>query len=636
MKILQINGDNGVRLVSGQLNYVIADGDFAVGGYEFDSKDYTYNINGERVKITSEDLQVQTQELKGENKVRKVNILTPLNISDQEAIMETTDSFNQTIENVNKCILQKGVKFTVNPSCQNYNKGRYEIDDTNKYVRNYYIVCDFDVSDVDKGTALSGVSSNGIYGSYTAFEVKKGDTFSAIPISIEGDTSVSQVNNHIYVFATTYNIPGKLEEQFKKDLTSLATEKTVPNFKYIDKIFTLPIDIDSKNEVQLGYLNNKKRLGASNHIVYRDIVTNNIARIYDFAITDCTDVNFKNSFRKNQENNVNSSTGIVYYSGVNRLLVTGTTGSKNDSAWYTKVDNTNTILPLGPYKNVDSNAKNTTYIFAPKLGYRFSYDLKTTGYLSDKNSNNSRKVVIFPRYYYIGKNGENFKSDIDLYFKDNSGKYKKLIKYTRSTGYEYEVDDGAESYNIYMKPNDGYRYSRQVRDWIDVTRDFDFDNLSNKLVKIPISTGNTKNKENIMTTTATTVLNNKMMALTRDSFTQAWYGEFKLPNTTIAVENNDIANPLKDGYIGVIFDIYCVDNNGGYTLAYSKDTSGTNTSQWDYEGYLGFKTPGKELKNNISLQLEKGVWNINNETYNQIKGTVILYDTDDRAANDFE
>ena len=112
-----------------------------------------------------------------------------------------------------------------------------------------------------------------------------------------------------------------------------------------------------------------------------------------------------------------------------------------------------------------------------------------------------------------------------------------------------------------------------------------------------------------------------------------------MPNSTIAVKvdnngNYDINKPLTNGYIGVVFDIKAHESNG-VDLVYGKNSykGQTNTSQWDYEGYLGLSNPGNSYS--TSMKLEKGTWKIDNDTYNKIKGTVILYDTDTRASNDF-
>ena len=147
---------------------------------------------------------------------------------------------------------------------------------------------------------------------------------------------------------------------------------------------------------------------------------------------------------------------------------------------------------------------------------------------------------------------------------------------------------------------------------------------------------------NIGSSTGEFYLTDSMMALDDTGYVQTWYGEFKLPNTTIAVRNGDsIDNQLNNGYIGVKFEITCYDSKLNESLSYSSlnksASSAINTTQWDYEGYLGFSNPGQEVTTDTSLriQLEKGIWSIDSqELYNFVKGTVILYDIDARAADD--
>ncbi|MNP47655.1 hypothetical protein D3C76_1417200 [compost metagenome] len=130
-----------------------------------------------------------------------------------------------------------------------------------------------------------------------------------------------------------------------------------------------------------------------------------------------------------------------------------------------------------------------------------------------------------------------------------------------------------------------------------------------------------------------------------------------MPNSTIVVNsaNKDLNNPLKDGYLAVKFDIKCVDDpnntptntSDDITLQYGnnnkqKGSTSTipNTSQWDYEGFLGFSTPGNYLSNSnyLLMQLERGTFRLSDDNlYNEkIKGTVLMYDLDSRAATDFE
>ena len=100
---------------------------------------------------------------------------------------------------------------------------------------------------------------------------------------------------------------------------------------------------------------------------------------------------------------------------------------------------------------------------------------------------------------------------------------------------------------------------------------------------------------------------------------------------------------LKDGYIGVKFDIACFDASLSETISYNvlnkSVNNAPNTTQWDYEGYLGFSNPTQPINQDSSLrlQLENGIWVIDNQdTYNFVRGTVLLYDIDARAADDIQ
>ena len=274
------------------------------------------------------------------------------------------------------------------------------------------------------------------------------------------------------------------------------------------------------------------------------------------------------------------------------------------------------ILPIGAYKNTD-----ITKISAPKLGYRFSYDFKVTGsyYTSTGQVRTDKKVNIQTKFYYISKDGKTF-------IQESSGGEGIYLFYKNSQGKYVRIDNNGGNYELKYTPQDGYRYIE--------------DDTTSTLATTSVSLGNLRNmtiKHNMATPT------NNRAAIT-------YYGEYKLPNSTIAVKVDssgkyNINNPLTDGYIGVVFDISAtagkVTQNGvqiPVVLKYNKNTKSTdNTSQWDYEGFLGFTNYGNKVKTGeVSLKLEKGTWQISNDTYNKIKGTVILYDMDQRAATDYE
>ena len=360
------------------------------------------------------------------------------------------------------------------------------------------------------------------------------------------------------------------------------------------------------------YYDTTKMYEDAYYMVKVTATTQNIGRIYDFKVTDCSDIDFKSVFRKSSTlTSVNDLTGIQYFSGIKELNIYSNEVNTLVDRKGINIGNSQSmlILPLGPYKNT-----NTSYVSAPKLGYRISFDLKTSGLFDpESSSKNTRVIEITPTYYYLPKTGGNIIENIQLYYKNSSGKYVNL---------------SSNPYTISFKPNDGYRFNKNLT----YTNETKY--MSDKLQNISI--GDNQKFE----------LNSSMMTInSTNNFIQAWYGEFKLPNSTLVVQNNNISNPLNNGYIGVKFDIKCVDKNSSgnviRTVSYNQNnknaTSKENTTQWDYEGYLGFNDPGSELKNTITMQLENGTLNINNnELYNKIKGTVVLFDIDNRAANDFE
>lgn len=531
----------------------------------------------------------------------RINIYTPLVINEPE-ISSTQSVVNQTGDEKYNNAIQRNVPFTFTPKVNDkvtYGKGEVN---SNNYLSEYYVKFDFNLNNIkgeckyiDSLGNRRSVSGNIEAGTYII--IPKGGSITATAYDID----VGQTNNKIRVFASTIN---KINNEFV-DKQIYSTGKNFYSINTVNKC------IDRTSIVKRGGTRmaneNTTYNGSSStmfldarYIIYRDASTSNVGRIFEFKVTDCTDLGYKEVFRSTNENKVNNTNEESYFysgkfywfSGINNLIP-----RKDD-------DN---ILPLGPYKN----SKDKTYIYAPKLGYRFSFDLKTTGFLN----NNTKSVEITPTYYYISKDGSKYLGDneITLYYKTSSGKYKKYKD---------------SNYYIQFKPNDGYR---ALADEHEKT------NLSDKFVNLNISK-------------TFTLSNKSMMTKSKDGYTQCWYGEFKLPNSTIVVKNDggNINNPLNDGYIGVKFKIDAKekDDNGNYRIiSYNNKDIGTgngsNSTQWDYEGYLGYNYNVKQGADVNSgdvkaMQLEKGIWNINDQgTYEKVKGTVILYDIDSRAANDF-
>lgn len=329
-----------------------------------------------------------------------------------------------------------------------------------------------------------------------------------------------------------------------------------------------------------------------------EITSNDISRLYDFRITDVKDVNWKNVFR--ESNSSINHNGVAYYVGLKKWdKIKGMT-SRNESEVGKYLNRT---LPIAPYKHTDG-----TYVSAPKIGYRIAFDVKKT--YPAANNNDKHDVIIDVDFFYLKKDGSNIETDIDLYYKNNSEKYVKI-----ATKDDIHYDDG---YKIYCTPNEKDRL-------LDIG---DTEDLS--LQTISIGTLKKLTLKYDQTTT-------------KSSTHQTFYGEYKLPNSTIVVKKggnpNKKSDILSDGYLGVKFEISSyfkfAGEAGKRTITYQQDMDEDNigTNQWLYEGYMGQKY-GAGVVDKV-IRLEKGKIKISNY-YKDIEGTVVLFDIDNRAANDYE
>lgn len=554
--------------------------------------------------------------------------LERIKITSKEIINHTTQS-STTGSN----IIQKNAEFTL--SLKTKGSSYYtEIRDTLEYLDYYYLVFDMNVIlkdsyqirersvDGESFGPLKTAASGTIVEKGTLIRIEKNKKeFKAIASSNEQNADiVSQIQNNVVLIGVTNNMPSKdlenliLKNEVKRHIikNQSISEKYINinrTSNVVDFASYCEANYEQKNYHESKYTNNHKMYSDAYYFAMATAKTTNVGRIYDFKVTDCSDIDYKSVFREGvSPTGVNNLKGVQYFSGIKRFNIYTNEINTLDDRENLNIKNSaaKKILPLGPYKNT-----NTSYINAPKLGYRISFDLKTSGYFDERHQNSTRSITIKPSYYYISKSGDNFNDRITLYYKNSNGKYVKF--------------DGS-NYTIYFKPNDGYRFKQNSAEAGNIT------NLSTKLE--PLNIGSNSGFS----------LNTNMMSRADNDFIQAWYGEFKLPNSTIAVkEGGKISNPLTNGYIGVKFDIKCVDKDQdgnlirelGYNQNNQNAENKINTTQWDYEGYLGFTNYGHRV-DNITLQLEKGNWKIDDDVYQKIKGTVVLYDTDNRAANDFD
>lgn len=587
----------------------------------------------------------------------KVIVYNPIKV--EKVKVESSGIVDHSVGTNNTSVIQKNADFTLKisePTGDAYRNHKYT-----EYIDKYYLIFDINViktNDTNYEKLYSFTSGGQIqeiaknvgeeipYGTVIVlskdtreFKAKAGNT-------VSGNINQNSINENtsdtrkISLIASSNNMPiennnwlkQKVLNRESKNLITSANEYTYIGLKNNN---SFKVNINGQYETfpvrrnycerGINYANYKVHdaRAYSNLTMYNDAYyfaksdneVTNLGRIYDFKVTDCSDIDFKSVFRKNEQG-VNDLTGIEYFSGVKKYSIYSSdvnTLEDREGLTISSSAAAKTILPLGPYKNT-----NISYVNAPKMGYRISFDLKTSGFFDkskeDLNDANSPKkeVRITPKYYYISKDGKTYKPNINLYYKNSSGKYTKFV---------------GSNYTIYFKPNDGYRTKSNS----GVTSNLD--TMSSQLE--PLTVGSSDYF----------VLSSKMMSSSDNNFIQSWYGEFKLPNSTIAVEGSNVSKPLTDGYVGVKFEIVsCESSNGrenkiSYNSNDKKADPNTNTTQWDYEGYLGFSTPGKKA-DDLSIQLEKGTWTVNdtnsNAKYGDVKGTVALFDLDNRAANDFD
>ncbi len=547
-----------------------------------------------------------------------INVYTPVQLEMPEVEVNSPSTIDHSITNNSTIILSDESTFTIKVKCGDSNFSYYnninEIARAN-FVSYYYFMFDFDVihngRNYPAGTAIRMRNTGAFYDGYTYFS---GQVNPAVNLSLDPS------EHKIVVFAQASNMPGNLVEFVAENerMIQISKEKDVFDRAYIN---------DSGNN-EVAFSDNIEDAVAYNSGVYPDGVTmyadgyyfamqvlnvKTVSKIYDFKISDCNDLAYKSVFRNlNTDTDINTPTGNAYYSGIRRMFVF-TSGNREHTTLLDRGDikipgtSSTKTLPFGPYKHTAAS-----YINAPKLGYRISFDLKTTGYYTPGGgSTTARKIRVTPSYYYISKDGSTLIEDIDLYYKDSSQKYQKF--------------EGS-NYTIYFTPNDGYRYK------------------SNSATAHTSSLSTKEEPLNIASSTGYFDLTDSMMTSDEANYIQCWYGEFKLPNSTIAVpKGQEPNNKLKDGYIAVKFDLVCMDyalnENISYSTPNNNNSQKTNTTQWDYEGYLGFSNPGQAVTENTSLrlQLEKGIWSIKDQaTYEIVKGTVVLFDIDDCAADDIQ
>lgn len=246
------------------------------------------------------------------------------------------------------------------------------------------------------------------------------------------------------------------------------------------------------------------------------------------------------------------------------------------------------------------------------FGYAISFDVKVAGVYKATNA-----VRIVPRFYFLSKDGNTINENIILFYKNSDGKYVK-------------VGSDSDNYKLSYKPSDPYRLKEESTEKHLSSTNINLESLT----KFYLYANQTSTVKEIVTQGF-------------EGAVTTYYGEYKLPNTTIAVEIDedgkyDINNPLTDGYIGVIFDLSAGSIKKGVfdeSTFYVNKNKITETfgGMWQLENYYGGKTEFKLEKATIAVQIhnkETGAYTYT-DLGQKMLGTVILYDADARASDDY-
>ncbi|MBR1884161.1 MAG: hypothetical protein IJ809_04405, partial [Clostridia bacterium] len=580
------------------------------------------------------------------NTGNKLTVLDPMKLKDIE--FETEDLVSHEELSEKKNVLGKNTQFVMKFGSDKSTAGiagfgtvssnKVQGVETQKYISEYWVINDFDVY----CTKCMDHPNGGDHKAGEAIRIEnsgKDVELAGVTQSVYGNYAIGEGKNHTVVLTIARDTPEAIKQWiayvYRNNSIETANTKLISPFGLIDAGEVL-----AKNErAQMFNVGGEQNtalytptVNDAFHFAAKTLETESTYRIFGFEITDFTDLNFKTIFKDGIK-----ATGN-YYSGRfqwDYRIEIGAEGKEDDrknefpikynlkddlNIANARVDRTNPgeednedygggyVLPVGP------NSRGTGYAYAPKLGYTFSFDFKTTGYFANIGKTLPRKVKIVPSFYYLSKDGKTFNENIELYYKNSSGKYVKFI------------DSG---YTIKFKPKDGYRNLRFATE----------SNFSDSLLSSSFETIDISKSSGF-------ILDYKFMTSSFNNFMQTWYGDFKLPNSTIVVQKDggDVNHPLTNGYIGVRFNISVIDGNGKEEVSYDNNDTGdlkglnssTNTSQWDYDGTFNIDSMGTAVSA-YEYPLENGnTWIIDDALWQKVKSTVVLYDTDLRADDDFQ
>ncbi|HCG4535933.1 TPA: hypothetical protein NJY08_004783, partial [Salmonella enterica subsp. enterica serovar Typhi str. AG3] len=355
------------------------------------------------------------------------------------------------------------------------------------------------------------------------------------------------------------------------------------------------------------------------HVATDSIEVDIVGRMYDLAITDISDYNWKNTFRL--ADGITPS-GNAYYVGQN-----GIDGAlRGNTEKFT--------LPVHHGSDVKS-IKNQ----AVKTGYSFSFNMKTKGDMESVKD----AIRITPTFYHVNADGTN-RQEVDLYYHQDKNYFIKI-------GSEKDTTYRTVTLNETTRNVPSNELSNNAIHYFDFANRFNLEDTAADYYASSFARHylRTMSKEAIQTGPyGWQILNWKLRTLRGPlenevptntvipakeivSKEQTWYGEYSLPAETYVVpkgsnieqtalmgnlyENHPIF--LKEGYIIVNFKIETIqegDLNNPYLAYYDA----YYMSQWtDMEGFKSSFVDGY------------------GNTFNLEEGDVMFYHADQTSLSDY-
>ncbi|WP_228469675.1 DUF5704 domain-containing protein [Paenibacillus sp. JNUCC31] len=394
----------------------------------------------------------------------------------------------------------------------------------------------------------------------------------------------------------------------------------------LDTTFYLPVWVDEGN-YQVEFRNIAENAPATfteqpdantnlaHHVASDTVPVEVIGRLYDFHVTDISDYNWENVFRKQLGSS--EPTGVSYWTGLNHI----DGDPRGNLAPF--------ILPIRPGSHPVQGFRNV----AVKTGYHIKFDLKTKGNMFGKQDG----VRITPTFYFVSKDGSS-RQEVDLYYHRGQ---ERLIR----IGTAEDLEKRFVVLNSRLRNVPGtelgdtaryqYTYELTAEEQSQTT-------LADYMVRLVDQISHQKTWVGrydwmILSAPIRTLIGPKTNIPTgvnvdrANAAIQRWYGEYSLPADVYAVPKGTDLEPLarqnqldekaavflKNGYIVVNFNLETL-RNGNTGAPHLQYIHAPLMNQWQMEGF-----------SNIPVDSQGKTWPVKD-------GDVVFYHADQSSRNDFQ